>query len=1043
MRPPWVLERVLESFITDRELAHDVLGDLAEEWAERASHEGRLAAFWWYAWQAARSVGHLLLAPGPSPMPRRSLFIIAVALVIAGALVVLANGWAAMMTGISSLAVGMFSAGGGEGGETVPLTATGAAVWAGRALVASAGSGVLAGLVVAWLSRRGAMVNVLFLAILCLPVTLGLLLFTPKEWPLWYSVALPLALTSSTVLGGVIAITLTPRRSPSDPGPPGGGSRNDRGRLGPPSPAGRMGDVSHAFRRLSRNPRFTLTAVVLLALGIGSTTAIFSVVDAVYLDEPPHILEPDRLVRLHGVSDRSGEPVSMPYPDFAYYDENQRSFEGLMGWGHSIAVTVGRSDGRSPATGMFVSHDYFDVLGVRPAVGRWFRPDEDGTSAQHLAAVISHGLWSLAFDSDPGVLGQSIRLNGAPFVVVGVAPEGFSGPSPLELPPDLWVPFHSQPVLAPLDWPLLERPPNGGGWNWVQGIGRLRSGVSPETARAELGLLSTDIRENFAAWTDGGVGVNRDARFLANRGGSLDETLALMMVTAVALLLIAGANVAILQLVRASEGARDLSVRIALGASRGRVAFSALTESLLLGGAGTLAGVGLAYASSGLVASLLPATFSVSFDPDPTVLAFACVLGLVVAVVSGLVPAMRVAQVDVNRTLKGDAGAGRTRSKTRNALIVAQVALGVGFASVAALTARSFVAANSIPFGFAVDGRTLISTTLSSQGYRSEEGQAFIRDALERLRAVPGVQSASSMSNVPFLSAFYSEGFRHPEADPATASANMGINEVSSDFFATMEIELLAGRGIRTSDVVGVPAIVVSQSTARSVWPGQDPLGQRLYGRLGQPLWEVVGVAEDTRVRDLNQAPELYGYTSVAQDYRGDVTFVIRGEAPQVALRSAMYEGNPSLAISDVRSLESVVSRVLSPYRTSAALMNSLGILSLLLAVVGLHGVLSYAVEQGRRDIGIRVALGASKWRVASGVVGWAFGLALLGSAIGGLGAWLGAPALASFLYEVDPRDIAGWIASLVALVVVVAGASLLPAHRAASLDPAEMLKDG
>jgi ABC-type antimicrobial peptide transport system permease subunit len=204
----------------------------------------------------------------------------------------------------------------------------------------------------------------------------------------------------------------------------------------------------------------------------------------------------------------------------------------------------------------------------------------------------------------------------------------------------------------------------------------------------------------------------------------------------------------------------------------------------------------------------------------------------------------------------------------------------------------------------------------------------------------------------------------------------------------------------------------------------------------------VVGVAEDTRVRELDQAPELYGYTSVAQDYRGDLTFVIRGEASQAALRNALYEVNPSLAISDVRSLESVLSLVLSPYRTAAALMNSLGALSLLLALVGLHGVLSYAVEQGRRGIGIRVALGASRARVASGVVQWALGLTLLGSTIGGLAAWLGAPALASFLYQVDPRDAAGWTGTLVALVVVVAGASLLPAHRAASLDPIEVLKE-
>jgi hypothetical protein len=272
----------------------------------------------------------------------------------------------------------------------------------------------------------------------------------------------------------------------------------------------------------------------------------------------------------------------------------------------------------------------------------------------------------------------------------------------------------------------------------------------------------------------------------------------------------------------------------------------------------------------------------------------------------------------------------------------------------------------------------------------------------------------------------------------------MGINSVSPDFFDAMGIPIIAGRPIGAGDAPGAPpALVVSASTARNLWPGQDPLGQRLYGRRGQLLWEVVGVAGDTRVRDLDLSPEFYGYTTVAQDYRDTVTFVVSGEAPPAALREALYDENPALAISSLGSMGDVIDLVLSRYRTAAVLMNVLGALSLLLAVAGLYGVLSYAVTQRQRDIGIRVALGASRGRVVRGVVQWALTLAILGLIVGGTAAWLVAPALGSFLYDVDPRDAAVWAIASLALLVVTTASSLLPARRAARLDPARVLGEG
>jgi predicted permease len=781
--------------------------------------------------------------------------------------------------------------------------------------------------------------------------------------------------------------------------------------------------------------------VAILGLGIGANTAVFSIIDAVYLDDPPHVVDSDRLVRVYGVNDRSGTPAGLPYPDFAHYDENQRSFDGLMGWGHTIALTVGHSDFREPARGMFVSHDYFDVLGVRPATGRWFFPEEDEAAPPQMAAVVSYGFWSNALNADTNAVGQTIQLNGLRFVVVGVTPEGFIGPSPVDISPDLWIPFHTLPALSPRDGQMLERPERGG-WNWVQGIGRLREGVTVDAARGDLKGLSAYLKENFPVQTNQSIALNADARFIPRRdGGSFDDMLKLMVVAAGAVLLAGTANVAVLLSVRASEATRDVALSRALGASGARIARASLIESLMLGALGAAVGVWLSYMTSGVAATILSASFSVSFEPDVTVLAFGCALALTVAVAAGLVPALRAAHVDVNSVLKGD-GAPHGRSRLRSGLVVAQVAVAATLIVAAALTVRSVTAASSIPFGFDHDARMLMSTSLGNHGYAPEAGQAFVRETLDRMRGLPGVNAVSTMSNVPFLGGYYSEGFRHPSEDATAPRANMGINTVSPDFFAAMGIELMAGRAIDHTDVAGrIPSIVVSATTAETLWPDEDPIGQRLYGRLGQLLWEVVGVAEDTRVRDLDRAPELYGYTALAQDYHADVVFVAHGQTPLPLLRESLYAVDPSIAISDSRSMDEVISLVASYYRNAALLVNVLGAISLLLAIVGLYGVLSYTVSRERRDIGIRMALGASSQRVAWEIVRRALGLVLLGVALGGSVAWLAAPVLRPFLFGVEPRDLAVWTTALLALVIIAAASSGLPARRAASLSPADALR--
>jgi putative ABC transport system permease protein len=745
-------------------------------------------------------------------------------------------------------------------------------------------------------------------------------------------------------------------------------------------------------------------------------------------------------VRVYGVDDRNGTSADLPYPDFAYYDENQRSFNGLMGWGHTIALTVGHSDSRAPARGMFVSHDYFDVLQVRPAAGRWFLPEEDEAAPPQMAAVVSHAFWSNALRADTKAVGQTIQLNGQTFVVVGVTPEGFIGPSPVEVSPDLWVPFHTLTALSPRDGQMLERPERGG-WNWVQGIGRLREDVTVEAARGDLRALSADLKQAFPVQTNQTIALNADARFIPRDGGSFERMLKLMVAAAAAVLLAGTANVTVLLSVRASAAARDVALSKALGASSARIARSSLIESLILGALGAAVGVWLSYTTSGIATGILPASFSVSFEPDVTVLAFACALALIVAVASGLVPALRAAHVDVNRVLKGD-GAAHGRSRLRSGLVVAQVAVAATLVVAAALTVRSVAAASAIPFGFDPEGRMLISIALDNHGYAPEAGQVVVRETLDQMRGLPGVRAVSTMSNVPFVSGYYTEGFRNPSPDATAPLARMGINTVSSDFFAAMGIEVMAGRAIDDIDVAGaIPSIVVSATTARTLWPNENPIGQRLYGRLGQLLWEVVGVAEDTRVRDLDRAPDLYGYTALAQDYRSDVTFVVQGQTPLPLLRESLYAVDPSIAISNSRSMKEVIRSVASYYRSAAQFVNVLGAVAVLLAVVGLYGVLSYTVAREQRDIGVRMAFGASSQRVAWEIVRRALGLVLLGVALGGSAAWLAAPVLRSFLFGVEPRDLGVLATALLALVIVAAASSGLPARTAARLSPADALR--
>ncbi len=797
-----------------------------------------------------------------------------------------------------------------------------------------------------------------------------------------------------------------------------------------------LSDARYAVRGLARTPSFTLVSVAILGLGIGATTSIFAVLDAVYFDDLPHVTEPERLVRLYRTTANT-QSGALAYPDYEHYRDNAEVFEGLMAYDPAgIALTIGRNDGRIEGRGTFVSDNYFDVLGTRPALGRWFLPEEDRNGGSNRVAVISHRVWIDMFDGDPSVLGASVRLNGNAFNVVGVAPEGFRGPSPLETPPDVWFPFHAQPLLAPEegDWPL-ERV-EGNRWVWLWSVGRLKEGAGLEAAQGNVDAMAAYLEETFAFWNTGwGARVYENVKFHPPSGSSLATMTRLLLAVVVAVLLVASANIAILLLARGSARSRDVAVRVAMGAGRGRVVRGALTESLILGLLGAGAGVGVAFLSADLVAGVLPTSFSVSFAPDLTVLAFAVGLALITALTFGLIPALQTASVDVNRTMKGDER-GAAKSRVRGGLVVAQVAVSVSLAISASLMARSLATASSVPLGYDVDDRMLLSVNLNNHGYTDAEGQVFVRQVLERLEAVPGVRAATTMVMIPFRGS-WGTSVPGPGERTEENQIDMGLNAVSPGFFRVMGIQILAGRPIDDRDTESAtPALVVSESTARLLWPGQDPLGQQILEDDGTLRWEVVGVAQDTRFNDLGAAPNAYAYIAHAQRYQPGVTFVVQGSAGVGLLREAVLSVDPGMAIARVQTARDAVNRELARFRTSALLVGVFGSLALVLAMVGLYGVLSYAVLRARRDIGIRVALGASTQRVGQGVLTRALRLTLLGLVVGALLTLGGTKLLASFLYGIGPRDPLTWAGAAAVVLLVAGAASMLPAVRAAKVDP-------
>jgi putative ABC transport system permease protein len=805
-------------------------------------------------------------------------------------------------------------------------------------------------------------------------------------------------------------------------------------------------DIRFGLRVLVKNPAFTAVAVVSLALGIGANTAIFSIINS-FLLAPLPVAAPDRLVSVFTTDQRNPGPLPVSHYNFLDYRDKTDVFDGVLAYNFA-AVNLSRSAGEGQqlfaevATG-----NYFDVLGVKPLYGRTFLPDEDRTLGTHPVAVVSYGCWQRDFGGDPGLVGQTISLNRLDFTVIGITPKDFTG-TDIGGSPDLWVPMMMHREVQP-DLAMFYDARRGLAFNV---IGRLKPGVSIQQAQAAVSALASELERQYPQDNEG-----RNARLMPLLQARLDpqgdgqtvQTSALLMIIVGIVLLIACANVANLLLARATRRRREIAIRVAIGASRARLVRQMLTESLVLSLIGGAVGLLAAFWTKDLISSLVPFGGGPNANAirlDGRVILFTLVLTLASGLLFGLAPALQASRADLVPTLKGDitvpVGQRGFRLNLRKALVVLQVALSLFALITAGLFVRSLQQAKAVSPGFITDNLVLMGFNLGREGYTEAQARQFHRLLLERITALPGVQAATIARDRPvsfgLLRSVFLEG---QEPAPGGRGVLVQTNDIGPRYFETLGIPVIRGRDFADTDDDKAPQVVIiNEVMAKRFWADQDALGKRFKFFGDENYRQVVGIARDVKVTSLTERPRPLVYLPIQQDYSPQMTLHVRaaGDANQLmaTLRSEIQSLDPKLSLLNVETMNNRVDQSLQGERTQATLLGSAGVMALLLAAVGLYGVMSYTVAQRTREIGIRMALGASRGNVLGLVLKQGAALVSAGLVIGLAAAFGLTRLVASSLFgvtAVDPVTFAG--TSLVLLLVSLA-ASYLPARRATKVDP-------
>jgi len=809
-------------------------------------------------------------------------------------------------------------------------------------------------------------------------------------------------------------------------------------------------DIRYGARMLAKTPGVTAVAILSLALGIGANTTIFTLVNALLLHPLP-LENTDRLVAVFTSDARNTARfqsfMQTSYPNYLDYRQQNSVFSGLAAQ-QFLPVSLTTQGEPEQIFAEMVTGNYFDVLGVKPAVGRLFSlsAEEDKQLGAHPEVVLSQALWKRRFGSDPGIIGRKIELNRMNFTVSGVAQENFRGVTAVG-GPLLWIHISMWKQLARgftlenfMDRRAL----------FVFMYGRLKPGVSAGEADAAMKALSQQLERAYPRENDSRSAAVRpvlDATFFSPdiRRDMVSAGAGLMAVVTM-VLLIACANVANLLLARAAARQREVAVRISLGASRGRLVRQMMTESLLLSILAGLVGTAIAYWSRDLLWSLRPAFLqadALNLEFDQRIVVFTAAISLLTGILFGLLPSLQISKPHLASSLKdrtAQPSAGRAWFGLRNVLVAGQVALSLVALAGASLFLQSMKSAQRVDPGFETKHLMVLTFDTGAEGYARDKSYAFYREAVARVQALPGVASAAIAQSPPLSGngarTVFPEGMDF--ADRRNGKLT-DLNHVSAGYFDTVGIPLLRGRAFTENDREGAPMVaIINEAMAKSMWPGQEALGKRFHCYGESWLVEIVGIARTAKYNTLGEEPTPYFYFPLLQHETPLATLHVRTQGdPELALgavRTVVQQLDSRMPLTNVVTIEGVIGGVLWAPRMSAALLTIFGLMALLLAALGIHGVVSYSVSQRIQEIGIRMALGASQTNVVSLILGRSLFVVGFGTAIGLLGAVAAARAMKNLLFVDGDALTLGGTALLLLLVAV--AASYLPARRAARIDP-------
>ncbi len=810
-------------------------------------------------------------------------------------------------------------------------------------------------------------------------------------------------------------------------------------------------DLRYALRRLLRSPGFSAVAILSLALGVGANSAIFSIVNAILLRDL-HVQRPDRLVEIYTNDDSGFLYATSSIPDYQSLKEATGSvFKDVLAYELFIAQN-NRGESSPLVIGEVVTGNYFELLGLQPARGRGFLPEEDRTPGTHPVVILGFGYWQRVFGGANDVLGKTVLLNRRPYTVVGVAPPEFKGMFP-GMEPQVFVPLAMINVLMPGDLDRITRRSSRS----LFMKGRLADGVDVQQAAAAVTAVSQRLEQAFPE-----SNAKRRMRLLPTESVSVhpfvDKALvpvaALLLGVVALVLLIACANLASFLLARAADRRKEIAVRLALGAGRWRLIRQLLVESTVLALGGGVLGIAMAFLALRALLSYqppLPIPLDLAIGIDGRVLGFTTLISLLAGIAFGLAPALQSTKPQLAPTLRDEATnviGGRRRVTLRNTLVVGQIAVSLVLLIGSGLFVRSLQKAQAISPGFYTGPAAMLWPNMELSGYDEARGRQLQQQLLDRLRQLPGVTHVAMADRLPLGAGVVTRGMNVDGVQPPAGRAQLDVDIVHVDdtYFAALAVPIVAGRPFAPSDHENSARVVlVSEAAARAFWPNREALGQTIYlGRTRSQPAQVIGVARDTKVRTLGEAPRPYVYLNQRQEYIPSMQVVVRGNLSAARLlaqaRRATLELDPQLVLFEAKTMEQHLALMLYPPRMAALLLSVFGALALLLAAIGLYGLVSYAVARRTREVGIRMALGASTHDVIQLMAGSGLRLVITGTSIGILLAAAVSWSLSRFLYGISATDVVTFVGIPVILGSVGCAACYVPARRAARCSPVQAL---